>query len=102
MNKFLCSLALASMTGCATVDTGLNYAEEISSQLTERSLNWICNRMSVRQWRATFSHTKEAWETLCNHAAPETSTVTSETSLDPARGIYLINTKSQNMYPGRF
>jgi len=62
---------LTLLPGCTlstTLDQGLEYAEQASGELTERSQSWICNRMSVRQWQLTYGTSEEraeAWRTIC-------------------------------------
>lgn len=64
------------VSGCAlspALDAGLERAESVSGSVTERSLDWLCNRMSLRQWRESFGVSQErvgGWIALC---APGTS-----------------------------
>ena len=71
MRPLLLALAL-TLTGCTTLSTGLDAtldrAEDVSGAVTERALDVVCNRMSLRQWRETFAISQErviGWNSLC-------------------------------------
>ena len=62
---------VAALAGCTTLDAGLGVAERASEELTVRSLSWICDRMSVRQWRESMARSRDSytgWVMLCGQA----------------------------------
>jgi hypothetical protein len=77
MRMGLTALVLVALSGCGSLggvfDAGLSRAESVSGEMTARSLDWICHRISLRQWRETFGQSQHGvmgWTALC---APVTS-----------------------------
>jgi hypothetical protein len=66
MKRFLLALMIPMLSGCTTLDStlgeGLVRAESASATLTNRSIDWLCNRMSRRQLRETINgEARIAW-----------------------------------------
>lgn len=84
------ALAGALLAGCASLDAGLDssleVAEGASHTLTTRALSWICNRISVREWRETFGRQRErvaGWTLLCGQSASAPPVSESSLTLSP-------------------